>query len=78
MKIFRLLISFLVLITVSVAADDSSSKQPVEDSPFMEFLSAVLTIYVREKFLEDNDVLEYAAEIEEALVNAGVDYNKIT
>ena len=78
MKIFRLLISLLVLATVAIAADDPSAKQPEIESPFMEFLNAVLTIYVREKFLEDRDVLEYAAEIEQTLAYAGVDYNKIS
>ena len=45
---------------------------------FLEFFESVMTIYVREKFLQDRDVLEYAAEIEEALQNAEIPFNKIT
>ena len=71
MKIFKLLMSLLALGSVAIADNDPSTKQQ-QDSPFLEFLEAVMTIYVREKFLDDRDVLEYAAEIEETLVNEGI------
>ena len=81
MKISGLLIPLLTLATFAIADDDSTTKQQLEDvdaSPFLDFFNSVLTVYVRDTFLEDRDVLEFAAEIEEALVNAEIDFNKIS
>ena len=35
-------------------------------------------MYVRDKFLKERDVLEFAEEIEEILNNAEIEFNKIS
>ncbi len=49
-----------------------------ESGPFLKFFDSVLTVYVREEFLVDKDVLEYASEIEETLKKAEIEFNKVT
>ena len=79
MRIFRLLIAALAIATCAFAEDATKQgKEAPHGDAFLEFFDSVLTVYVREKFLADKDVLEYAAEIEEALANAEIPYNKIT
>ena len=79
MKIFTLLISFLALATCTIADDSSTKQQGDHNTALVDLFHSVLTVYVRDKFLEERDVLEFAEDMEKIFVGAGMDYkNKIT
>ena len=78
MKLFGLLISVLAIATCAIAEDATKQGEAPHGDAFLDFFESVLTVYVREKFLKDKVVLEYAAEVEEMLTNAEIPYNKIT
>ena len=64
MKIYRLL-TFLSLVVCAIAGENSTTKQLEDvDHPLLEFLHSILTIYVRENYLGDRDVSEYATQLE--------------
>ena len=78
MKLLQLLISALAIATCAIAEDATKQGETAHGDAFLDFFESVLTVYVREKFLKDKVVLEYAAEVEEMLQNAEIPYNKIT
>ena len=74
----RLLVPIVALLSLAMAQDATMHGKMAESSPFLKFFDSVLTVYVREEFLVDKDVLEYASEIEETLKKAEIEFNKVT
>ena len=67
----------VAFLSLAMAQDATMHGKMTESSPFLKFFDSVLTVYVREKFLVDKDVQEYASEIEETLKNSEIEFNKV-